>query len=70
MKNLFLQYWESPCEERNKEVIDCILTNISSNFFDNIFIFTNNIFPVHLSKNNTKIIISKSDCNFNIAFTY
>ena len=38
--NYYVEYWDCGNEERNIEVIDCINTNIKSNFFKNIFIFS------------------------------
>ena len=38
--NYYVEYWDCGNEERNAEVIDCINTNIKSNFFKNIFIFS------------------------------
>jgi len=38
--NYYVEYWDCGNEERNTEVIDCINTNIKSNFFKNIFIFS------------------------------
>ena len=38
--NYYVEYWDCGNEERNIEVIDCINRNIKSNFFKNIFIFS------------------------------
>jgi len=38
--NYYTEYWQSPDEDRNNEVIKCINKNIASGFFDNIFIFS------------------------------
>ena len=38
--NYYVEDWDCGNEERNIEVIDCINTNIKSNFFKNIFIFS------------------------------
>lgn len=38
--NYYVEYWDCGNEERNTEVIDCINKNIKSNFFKNIFIFS------------------------------
>ena len=38
--NYYVEYWDCGNEERNIEVIDCINKNIKSNFFKNIFIFS------------------------------
>ena len=38
--NYYVEYWDCGNEDRNFEVITCINKNIKSNFFDNIFIFS------------------------------
>jgi hypothetical protein len=38
--NYYVEYWDCGNQERNKEVIDCINSNIESDFFDNVFVFS------------------------------
>lgn len=71
MRNLFLEYWHSSSEERNKEVQDCIISNIKSGLFNNIFIYTEKQenFEIFKSYSNTvKPIISPLRCTFYVAF--
>lgn len=77
MRNLILNYWKSPYEERVKEVHDCIAANIESNLFDRCLFFvqkeqSNDLlsFVKHLpiSKTSIKLLESSRNVTYNEIF--
>ena len=73
MRNLILNYWKSPYEERVKEVHDCIAANIESNLFDRCLFFvqkeqSNDLlsFVKHLPISKTSIKLL--ECSRNVTY--
>lgn len=57
--NLFINYWSSSDTNRNKEVLDTIESNLKTNIFDKITIFTENdsVRDLNKFKNKCEVIV-------------
>ena len=61
MRNLIVEYWHSPNEERNCEVRNCIIENIDSGLFDRIHIFVEDSDHVSLFPNSELLKVHSCD---------